>query len=307
MGKIGRDSFGDTVMGILRQYGAEDGMIVSEDASTSYTIVIAPPGIDRIFLHDPAANNTFCADDIDEKALADAALFHFGYPSVMQKLYENQGAGFIDMIRRVHEKGVAVSLDLCAVDPGSEAGKQDWHAILKAVLPYVDLFVPSIEELCSMLDPERYASWLERAGDGDICEILDLEKDIRPIAKMCMDYGAKVLLLKCGAPGMYLETAPADVLRTIPRLDLDADAWGSFSRFEKSFVPDRIVSGTGCGDTSIAAFLTSLLDGEDPSTCLQLAAATGASCITAIDSLSGLKPLPELKARIAAGWKKVGE
>ena len=136
-----------------------------------------------------------------------------------------------------------VSLDLCAVDPGSEAGKQDWHAILKAVLPYVDLFVPSIEELCSMLDPERYASWLERAGDGDICEILDLEKDIRPIAKMCMDYGAKVLLLKCGAPGMYLETAPADVLRTIPRLDLDADAWGSFSRFEKSFVPDRIVSG----------------------------------------------------------------
>ena len=307
MGKIGRDSFGDTVMGILRQYGAEDGMIVSEDASTSYTIVIAPPGIDRIFLHDPAANNTFCADDIDEKALADAALFHFGYPSVMQKLYENQGAGFIDMIRRVHEKGVAISLDLCAVDPGSEAGKQDWHAILKAVLPYVDLFVPSIEELCSMLDPERYASWLERAGDGDICEIIDLEKDIRPIAKMCMDYGAKVLLLKCGAPGMYLETAPADVLRTIPRLDLDADAWGSFSRFEKSFVPDRIVSGTGCGDTSIAAFLTSLLDGEDPSTCLQLAAATGASCITAIDSLSGLKPLPELKARIAAGWKKVGE
>ena len=152
MGKIGRDSFGDTVMGILRQYGAEDGMIVSEDASTSYTIVIAPPGIDRIFLHDPAANNTFCADDIDEKALADAALFHFGYPSVMQKLYENQGEGFIDMIRRVHEKGVAVSLDLCAVDPGSEAGKQDWHAILKAVLPYVDLFVPSIEELCSMLD-----------------------------------------------------------------------------------------------------------------------------------------------------------
>ena len=69
MGKIGRDSFGDTVMGILRHYGAEEGMIVSEDASTSYTIVLAPPGIDRMFLHDPAANNTFCVDDIDEKAL----------------------------------------------------------------------------------------------------------------------------------------------------------------------------------------------------------------------------------------------
>jgi hypothetical protein len=38
---------------------------------------------------------------------------------------------------------------------------------------------------------------------------------------------------------------------------------------------------------------------------MELAAATGASCIEAYDALSGLKPLPELKAKIAEGWEHV--
>lgn len=38
---------------------------------------------------------------------------------------------------------------------------------------------------------------------------------------------------------------------------------------------------------------------------VQLAAATGASCVTAYDALSGLKSFEELRARIAAGWDKV--
>ena len=46
-------------------------------------------------------------------------------------------------------------------------------------MPYVDFFVPSVEELCFMLDRERFNEWKERAGDGDITEILDVEKDMR--------------------------------------------------------------------------------------------------------------------------------
>ena len=38
---------------------------------------------------------------------------------------------------------------------------------------------------------------------------------------------------------------------------------------------------------------------------IELAAATGASCIEAYDALSGLKPLPELKSKIAEGWEHV--
>ncbi len=82
-------------------------------------------------------------------------------------------------------------------------------------------------------------------------------------------------------------------------------SWGDLEFFEKSFVPDVILSGTGAGDTSIAAFLKAALDGYPPKRCVQLAAATGASCITAYDALSGLKSFPELIRRIGSGWEKV--
>ena len=97
-----------------------------------------------------------------------------------------------------------MSLDLAAVDPESPEGLVDWREFLSNVLPHVDFFVPSIEELCFMLDRPRYDAWMERAGEEDVTEILDLEKDIRPLAAQAMELGVKVLMLKCGARGMVL-------------------------------------------------------------------------------------------------------
>ena len=91
------------------------------------------------------------------------------------------------------------------------------------------------------------------------------------------------------------------------RIDLNIDAWADKDGFERSYVPDCILSGTGAGDTSIAAFLASVLNGETPETAMQLATATGACCVTSYDALGGLKPLDELKEKISAGWKKNGE
>ena len=65
-----------------------------------------------------------------------------------------------------------------------------------------------------------------------------------------------------------------------------------------------MLSGTGAGDTSIAAFLTAFMDGADPEDCLHLAAAAGACCVAGYDSLGELVPMEQLKARIAAGWEK---
>ena len=84
----------------------------------------------------------------------------------------------------------------------------------------------------------------------------------------------------------------------------DGRGWGSVSIFEDSFVPDRIRSGTGAGDTSIAAFLYGVSHGMDPRTCLQLAAGEGASCITEYDTLSGLLPIDDLLKKVRDGWEK---
>ncbi len=305
MGKIGDDAFGKMAESIFAGYGAQEGLLVAPGESTSYSVVLAVPGIDRIFLHDPGANDTFCMDDIPKEELREAALFHFGYPPLMKKMYEDDGEELLRIFQSVKAAGVATSLDFASIDPASEAGAADWEKILKRVLPYVDFFVPSVEELCFMLDRGRFTEWQERAGGRDITEILDVGKDVRPLAEKCMSFGAKVLLIKCGAPGMYYRTAGADSLQKISgRMELDVDVWADKEGFEKSYVPERVLSGTGAGDTSIAAFLTAVLEGCGPEECMQLATATGACCVAAYDALGGLKSFDELREKITAGWPK---
>jgi len=305
MGKLGFDEFGDMICGILDNYKASEGMIRSTEVCTSYSVVLAVPGIDRIFLHNPGANNAFHAADIDIDVLKESAHFHFGYPTLMKSMYENDGAELTLLFKKVKECGCSTSLDLSAVDPDSDAGKADWEKILSDVMPYVDFFVPSVEELCFMLDKERFDSWQQRAAGLDITQILDLENDIRPLARQCMELGTKILLLKCGEKGMYLECASKEVLSEIgDRCALDAEAWALFSAFEKSYKPRVVLSGTGAGDTSIAAFLTAMLRGENPDTCLKMATATGALCVEAYDALSGLKSFEEIKEKIDSGWEK---
>lgn len=74
--------------------------------------------------------------------------------------------------------------------------------------------------------------------------------------------------------------------------------------FEESYEPEAVLSGTGAGDTSIAAFLTAVLEGESLEMALKLAAAEGACCVAAYDALSGLKSLEEVRRKIGEGWKK---
>lgn len=307
MGKIGNDAFGDMILNILRQYDAAEGMLRSDSFSTSYSVVIAVPGIDRLFLHNPGANNAFRADDIPDGVLKDAALFHFGYPPIMKAMYEDDGAELVKLMKRVKAAGAATSLDMAAVDAASEAGKADWEKILSQALPFVDFFVPSVEELCFMLDRNRFEEWQSRAKGRDITEILHVETDIRPLADRCMELGVKVLLIKCGAPGIYYRTADRETLGQIGGdLIPEPEKWADLKGFERSYVPERIASGTGAGDTSIAAFLTAVLEGCGPEECLRLATATGACCVAAYDALSGLKSFDELRAKINNGWKKQG-
>jgi sugar/nucleoside kinase (ribokinase family) len=66
--KIGRDPFGDLVKDLLNYHSPEltKAMIVDEESSTSYTLVINPTERDRLFLHSPGANDEFKTTDISD-------------------------------------------------------------------------------------------------------------------------------------------------------------------------------------------------------------------------------------------------
>lgn len=301
MGKIGNDSFGTMVQEILHSHGA-GGLIVDETSATSYSVVLAIPGVDRIFLHNPGANDTFRNADIPEETLEEAVLFHFGYPPLMKKMYEKDGWELAEMFRRMKQKGIATSLDLAAVDPNSAAGKADWESILGRVLPYTDFFVPSFEELCFMLDRPRYDALAAAGGDMTAC--LCMDEDVRPLAEKCLAMGCRIVLVKCGTSGMYYMTADAASMRQVgSRLALDCDRWAAQHGTQPCFRADMVLSGTGAGDTSIAAYLMAILQGKSPAACAALAAAEGACAVTAYDALGGLKSLEELESRIASGWE----
>jgi len=305
MGKIGKDAFGELVYSQLKEYHAEDGMIISDDVNTSYSVVLAPKGFDRIFLHHSGANDEFYKKDLDFSQIEDATLFHFGYPPLMKSMYQNEGNELVEMFSEIKRLGVFTSMDMAAVDESSPAGKANWEGILKQVLPYVDFFVPSVEELAFMIDRERLYDWKKRAAGRDITTVLEVEQDIKPLADKLLGYGAKVVLIKCGAPGLFLATADEKQLTELDSLlEGGAKAWANLRVFEKSYKPEKVLSGTGAGDTSIAAFLQAIVTGHSSAECLQLATATGASCVAAYDALSGLKSFEELKEQIQNGWEK---
>ena len=141
MGKIGNDDFGSIVSDQIKSHNAINSMSISGEEDTSYSVVIAPRGIDRIFLHHSGANNYFYEQDLDFDIIKDARLFHLGYPPLMKSLYADGGSELLKILQRVKSLGVATSLDMAAVDENDEAGKVDWEAILEKVLPYVDFFV----------------------------------------------------------------------------------------------------------------------------------------------------------------------
>ena len=301
LGKVGNDAFGTMVKDILASYGA-GGLVVDEESTTSYSVVVAIPGIDRIFLHSPGANNTFTNGDIPEEALEDGAIFHIGYPPVMRRLYENDGAELAAILRRVKDHGIATSMDMTNIDPNSEAGKINWETILAETLPYTDFFVPSFEELCFMLNRERYDALSARGGD--MTEGLNMLQDVKPLAEKCLALGCKAVLIKCGISGMYYKTSDKATMETVgSRLELNADSWADQEGIQPCFKADQVLSGTGAGDTSIAAFLLAAAEGKNPAQCAALAAAEGACAVTAYDALGGLKQLDELEARIASGWE----
>ncbi|MBQ6503559.1 MAG: carbohydrate kinase family protein [Flexilinea sp.] len=301
MGKVGDDAFGGIIHSILADHGA-GGLLVEKGAVTSYSVVLAIPGMDRIFLHAPGANDSFTVDDIPWDEVSGTALFHFGYPPLMKQMYADNGEALSSMFRRLKEMRIAASLDLAAIDPLSEAGQADWPLVLEKTLPYTDFFVPSFEELCWILDRKTWTELNSRGGD--MTDDLDPEKYAKPLAEKCIAMGCGTVLIKCGISGMYYKTSTKDRISRIGRnLGIDVDMWSDREGIQPCFEAEIVRSATGSGDVSIAAYLSAVLAGETPERCAELAAAEGAASVASYDALGGILPLDELARRIDAGWK----
>ncbi|WP_258171129.1 carbohydrate kinase family protein [Paenibacillus sp. R14(2021)] len=305
MGKIGSDLFGEAILRILREYDHElaDGMIIAPGEHTSYTIVINPPQIDRIFLHCTGANDHFAADDLQVEELAGARLFHFGYPPLMRQMYMNGGTELAALLSRVKGRGLTVSLDMAKPDPGSPAGQADWRSILMKALPFVDVFLPSFEEILFMLRRGRYEE-LAAAHGSDLLPFAEGPL-LRELAEELLTLGSAIVVLKLGEHGLYLRTTSdpsrlADMGKGAVGM---IEAWLDRELLAPCFEVE-VTGTTGAGDCTIAGFLAGLLRGYGPEETLNGAVAAGACNVEQADATSGVRSWEAIEARLAAGWPK---
>lgn len=312
MGKVGDDLFGRAIVDIVRGHGPAlaEGMIVVPGEVSSYTVVINPPHVDRIFLHCPGANHTFGADDVRYDQLSEVRLLHLGYPPLLGRMYAHGGQELVDTLRRAKQTGVTTSLDMTMPDPAGPSGQADWRAIVARCLPYVDLFAPSVEEWLFMYDRPAFDALSAAAGAAGMLHALRVD-DVTRLGQAAIDLGAKIVVLKLGERGIYLRTAgnlegigrggPAD--QDEAKRSFMA-AWADHELWAPCFVPRELVGTTGAGDATIAGFIAALLRGADPARALNVAAAVGACNVEAADALSGVQPWAPTLARIDAGWPR---
>ncbi len=288
MGCAGTDVLGDMAVAQLAQAGVTQGIRRSNSAGTAYGIVIAPPGMDRLFLEDPGCNRIFTTDDIDYEIVGQSRLFHFGYPPLMEALWSNRGAKLKELFERVRNQGTVTSLDMTLPDTAAPAGKADWQAILSAVLPLVDIFVPSIEELLFMLEPQLYSSISSGTAGGDMIDSIPPDEYGR-LAEKVLAMGVKALLIKAGHKGAYLRTCDfaelnSSTLRLSDRTGSPQGVWVQ----PLSVDAGRFRNASGAGDCAVAGFLTALLKDENIITAGRFAMMAGRDNLYGNDALSGL-------------------
>ncbi|HEX8037386.1 MAG TPA: carbohydrate kinase family protein [Ktedonobacterales bacterium] len=296
IGKIGDDLFGQAILDILGGADPElaAGMARATGEPTSYSVVISAAASDRIFLHCPGVNDTFGAADVADGALDGVRVLHFGYPPLMRRMYLDDGRELAELLGRAKDRGVTTSLDMARPDPQSEAGRVDWPGILRRALPFVDLFLPSAEELLFMLDRPRF----------DAGARLDTSLLAR-LAVRCLEMGAAMVGLKLGDQGLYLRTT-ADTARldTMGRgRPANLEAWRGRELLAPCF--EAAVAGTtGSGDATIAGLLAALLADEAPEDALLDAVGVGACSVEAVDATSGIPSWEAVRERIRAGWRQ---
>ncbi len=246
VGKVGSDMFGSYLRDRLAAEGVDTrGLATDEAVQTSTSIVLLDGTGERSFLHCVGTNSVFGIDDIDFSVIAETDLVFVTGTYLMNRFDGEETAEFL---RRCREMGKTTFLDVCW------DAKDRWGAVLDCAMPYIDFFMPSIDEAVRI------------AGREDPDEIADVF-----FAK-----GVRNVIIKMGGRGAYLRLAGEEKGRVLPAVR-----------------GVTAVDTTGAGDSFCSGFLAAYARGEAPEQCVRFANAVGALCVTAKGATTGTRSYEE--------------
>ena len=208
---------------------------------TSSTMLPIRPNGERPALHVPGANAEFSLDDVDFDLLKTCDYLHVGGTPLMPTI---DGEPLSHVFRFAREHGITTTYDLLAM-PHPKLAES-----IERCLPYVDYFMPGLEEVAMISG---------KTVEADIFNYY-------------FDLGVHRLLLKDGARGSLYANADerdAEPLR-VPAYKAE------------------VIDSTGCGDSFCAGFITGLSMDWDIRRSMQLGAACGALVIQGLGSDAGI-------------------
>lgn len=296
---VGDDWVGRAIIDYVRGFEPRlgDHIRVASNAASPYTVVIEPRNHDRTLLTHTGVYNHFSLKDINLDQVAGCKLFHLGYPTLLPRMFAQNGANLLDTLRAVKDLGVVTSVDMSLPPPDSPSGRANWRAILRRCLPLIDVFVPSIEEIMFMLRPDDLARW----GEG-LLDRLDADYLTR-LADELLAMGAGIAGFKLGERGLLLRgAADRSRLAFLSSIGQAPDNWVGIQTWHPAFQVE-VAGTTGAGDAAYAGLLAALIRGLAPEACARMACAVAGFNIEAADATTGVRSWETTEARIAAGWE----
>jgi sugar/nucleoside kinase (ribokinase family) len=316
---VGDDVLGLLTVDMLKSNGNANGIATIKGKASSYTIVVAPPGIDRIFIHNPGTNNHFGAENLDPELIRQCRHFHFGYAPLMDRMFGDEGREFEKIFKTAKQAGVTTSCDMSLPDPLSPSGKAPWEKILRRILPYIDIYLPSIEETFYMLWPDEFLARKLKYNNAELINYIT-PQEYSKAADVILTMGAKMVALKSGYRGFYIKTGSKESFASMGTAKpKDFDNWSNRELWAPAFVVDNFASATGSGDSSIAGFLSAFLRELTIEEALKYATCCGLQNVRVLDAVSGIKTWDETSAMlennmpvidadiIGGGWKYAKE
>ncbi|MDZ4768095.1 MAG: carbohydrate kinase family protein [Chloroflexota bacterium] len=300
MAGVGSDLLGQMILAFLRDRdpNLSRHIRVREGEQSSYTIVLSPQNIDRVFLHCTGTNATFGIAEIDYTLLERAKIFHLGYPPLLPRMYADEGRELAHLFADAKATGVVTSLDMSLPDRQAASGAANWWRILERTLPHVDIFVPSIDEARFVLNQGAIKKGAYDEGDISLAMLHSLTDVLFELGDMA------IVGLKLGEQGMYLRSGSAESLTRLRQRGVALGIAPGTHSYHPAF--DVVVAGTtGAGDAAYGALLLALLRGFDLADCARWMCAIGACNVEAADATSGVRSWDQTQQRMDEGWQTV--
>lgn len=251
--KIGGDSFGEFLKNVLVKNNVDITGLKISKYPTSASVAMIDSNSERTFLHCPGANAYFTDDDIDWDIISKSKIVFTAGMLIMPGF---DGQPCASVLKKSREIGKITALDT-AWDSTNQ-----WMKKLEPCMPYIDFFMPSVEEA------EKLSGLSGVSG----------EIEHKKIADVFFDMGVKHVIIKLGKNGCYLQESKTSAGKYFP-----------------TYSNVKPVDTTGAGDSFCAGFFFGLSRRYPLDECCRIGNAVGSHCVMKTGATAGIVPFGQIE------------